>query len=133
MDRLWILQGTLKERNSVLAMILTTMGALGFKVSLKKGLRSTQVQWVGVRFTLNEDAIILGLPEQFVKDLMDLLKGWENKGMAPLRELRQAAANSVGSLAFCHGHVGRWRSFTEFTRSPERYSHGQGGSASRKS
>jgi hypothetical protein len=106
-DGLWILQGTLKERNSVLAMILTTMGALGFKVSLKKGLRSTQVQWVGVRFTLNEDAVILGLPEQFVKDLTDLLKGWENKGMAPLKELRQAA----GKLSWLSGILprARWR------------------------
>ena len=39
-DGLWILQGTLVERNSVLSMILTTLFALGLKVSLKKGLRS---------------------------------------------------------------------------------------------
>ena len=56
-DAHWILQGNLKERNSVLAMILTKLSALG--VSLKKGLRSTQVQWVGVRFTLADDNIIL--------------------------------------------------------------------------
>ena len=65
-DALWVLQGNLKERNSMLALILMTMGALGFKVSLSKGLRSSQVQWVGVRFTISEDAIILGLPDKFI-------------------------------------------------------------------
>eukprot|EP00435_Cladocopium_sp_Y103_P072956 s218_g41.t2 len=65
-DALWALQGTLRERNSVLAMIITTLFALGLKVSLKKGLRSSQVQWVGVRFTLTEDSVILGLPEKFM-------------------------------------------------------------------
>jgi len=90
-DGLWVLQGTLKECNSMLALILALMGVLGFKVSLKKGLRSTQVQRVGVRFTIAEDSIILGLPDQFVKDLLELLASWANKGMAPLRELRQAA------------------------------------------
>ena len=90
-DALWVLQGNLKERNSMLALILMTVGALGFKVSLSKGLRSTQVQWVGVRFTISEDAIILGLPDKFIQDILSLLHSWENKGMAPLRELRQAA------------------------------------------
>ena len=104
-DGLWVLQGTLKERNSMLALILTTMGALGFKVSLKKGLRSTQVQWVGVRFTISEDSVILALPDQFVKDLMELLTSWENKGMAPTKELRQAA----GKLSWLSGILPRAR------------------------
>ena len=104
-DGLWILQGTLKERNSALALILTTMGALGFKVSLKKGLRSTQVQWVGVRFTVTEDAIILGLPEQFVKDLLELMMAWDKRGMAPIKELRQAA----GKLSWLSGILPRAR------------------------
>ena len=56
-DGLWVLQGPLKTRNSLLAMILTTLFALGLKVSLHKGMRSAQVQWVGVRFTLTEDPL----------------------------------------------------------------------------
>ena len=110
-------------------------GALGFKVSLKKGLRSTQVQWVGVRFTLNEDAIILGLPEQFVKELTDLLKAWENKGMAPLRDLRQAA----GKLSWLSGILprARWTVSVFYKVLHDRLNdincHGQGGPAPRKS
>ena len=104
-DALWVLQGTLTQRNSLLAMLLTTMAAIGLKVSLKKGLRSTQVQWVGVRFTLNEDAVILTLPEQFAKDLKDLLLSWEGRGMAPLKELRQAA----GKLSWMSGILPRAR------------------------
>ena len=84
-------------------MLLTTMAAIGLKVSLKKGLRSTQVQWVGVRFTLNEDAVILTLPEQFLKDLKDLLQSWDGRGMAPLKELRQAA----GRLSWMSGILPR--------------------------
>ena len=104
-DGLWVLQGTLKERNSMLALILTTICGLGFKVSLKKGLRSTQVEWVGVRFTITEDSVILALPDQFVKDLMELLTSWENKGMAPTKELRQAA----GKLSWLSGILPRAR------------------------
>ena len=104
-DALWVLQGNLKERNSMLALILMTMGALGFKVSLSKGLRSTQVQWVGVRFTINEDAIILGLPDKFIQDILFLLQSWENKGMAPLKELRQAA----GKISWLSGILPRAR------------------------
>ena len=43
-DGLWVLQGPLKSHNSILAMILTTLFALGRKVSFKKGLRSSQLQ-----------------------------------------------------------------------------------------
>eukprot|EP00435_Cladocopium_sp_Y103_P041984 s1082_g11.t1 len=104
-DGLWCLQGTLQERNSALALILTTMAALGLRVSFKKGLRSTQVQWVGVRFTITEDAIIVGLPDRFTKELLELLSSWENRGMAPLKELRQAA----GKLSWLSGILPRAR------------------------
>eukprot|EP00435_Cladocopium_sp_Y103_P013813 s3866_g3.t1 len=104
-DALWVLQGTLRERNSVLAMIITTLFALGLKVSLKKGLRSSQVQWVGVRFTLTEDSVILGLPEKFMAELLELLEGWDSAGMAPLKSLRQAA----GKVAWLSGILPRAR------------------------
>ena len=93
-DGLWVLQGTLAERNSVLAMILTTLFALGMKVSLKKGLRSNQVQWVGVRFTLSEDSIILGLPDKLLEELIETLRSWDKAGMAPIKELRQVAGRA---------------------------------------
>ena len=57
-DGLWFLQGDLHTRNLMLSIVLTTAAALGFKVSLKKGERSTQVGWIGIRMTLTEDAII---------------------------------------------------------------------------
>ena len=37
--------------------------------------------WVGVRFALTEDAIILGLPDNLLKYLIEVLKSWENKGL----------------------------------------------------
>ena len=87
-------------------MLLTTMAALELQVSLAKGERASTVHWVGVKFFLKDDLIILSLPERFTKDLLSLLKGWDNKGMAPLKELRQAA----GKLSWLSGILpkARW-------------------------
>jgi len=93
-DSFWVRQGTLKERNSILAMILTTMAALGFRVALNKGERSSQIQWIGVRFTITEDVIIMTIPDKFANELIALLQGWEGKGMAPLKELRQVCGKA---------------------------------------
>ena len=54
-DALWFLQGDLATRNLVLSMLLTTTAALGFKVSIKKEARSSQLAWVGVSLTLTVD------------------------------------------------------------------------------
>ena len=51
-DSLWALCGTLNERNRILSCILTTMAALGLKLSLSKGERGAAVPWVGIRFKL---------------------------------------------------------------------------------
>ena len=56
--------------------VLTTASALGFKVSLKKGERSRQVSWIGIRMTLR-DALILGLPAKYTGELVTVLKRWE--------------------------------------------------------
>eukprot|EP00435_Cladocopium_sp_Y103_P027802 s143_g6.t2 len=93
-DALWMLQGEVSERHSHLALVLNTAAALGFKVALAKGERGPHVQWIGVRFALVEESIILTVPERYVRDLVDKLKAWENKGMAPIKELRQVAGKA---------------------------------------
>lgn len=105
-DGLWFLQGDLKTRNSNLAMVLTTAAALGFKVSLKKGERSTQVAWIGIRLTLTEDALIMGLPAKYMEELAAILKRWDGAGMASLKELRQVC----GKVAWLAGILpkARW-------------------------
>ena len=45
-DSLWALCGRLPVRNKMLACILTTMAALGLKLSLAKGARAASVTWV---------------------------------------------------------------------------------------
>lgn len=104
-DSAWVLQGSLKERNETLAFILYTMAALGLRISLQKGMRSTQITWVGVSFTLTPDHIVVGLPEKFVKDVVELLESWQNKGMAAIKELRQAA----GRISWMSGILPRTR------------------------
>eukprot|EP00435_Cladocopium_sp_Y103_P022748 s4373_g5.t1 len=93
-NALWMLQGELSERHSHLALVLNTAAALGFKVALAKGERGPHVQWIGVRFALVEESIILTVPERYVRDLVDKLKAWESKGMAPIKELRQVAGKA---------------------------------------
>ena len=70
-------------------MVLTTAAALGFKVSVKKGERSTQVGWIGIRMTLTEDATSMGLPTNYTEELVEILKRWEEAGMGQLKELRK--------------------------------------------
>ena len=104
-DAAWVLQGSLAERNDTLAFILYTMAALGFRISLQKGMRSTQVTRVGVRFTVTPDHVIIGLPEKFVTELVEMLEGWHNKGMVAIKELRQAA----GRISWMSGILPRTR------------------------
>ena len=102
-DALWVLQGTLALRNSVLAMILTTMAAIGFKVSLKKGERSTQALWIGVQFSLHSDLLLVTVPKKFIDVLMETIRGW--KGMASIKELR----TTCGRLSWLSGLLPRLR------------------------
>ena len=104
-DSLWLLQGTLAQRNSHLSLILMTMLALGFKVSVKKGERAEQVQWIGVKFTLTTDYILMGIPEKYTRELIDLLKSWDRAGMASTKQLRQAA----GKISWLSGILPKTR------------------------
>ena len=52
-------------------MILTTMAAMGFRVSLKKGERSTQVQWIGVQFSLHSDVLLVTVPKKFIDTVLE--------------------------------------------------------------
>ena len=104
-DALWALRGGLEERNHNLAFILHCLAAVGFRVALSKGERSNSVQWIGVRLAIVEKDIILTLPENFIKDVTELLASWHGKGMIPLKELRKAA----GKLSWLAGILPRAR------------------------
>ena len=71
-----------------------------------KGERSTQVSWIGIRLTLTEDALIMGLPSKYTEELVTILKRWEGAGMACLKELRQVC----GKVAWLAGILpkARW-------------------------
>ena len=102
-DALWVLQGTLASRNSLLAMLLTTMASIGFKVSLKKGERATQVLWIGVQFSLHEDILLVTVPKKFIDTLLETISNW--KGMASIKELR----TTCGRLSRLSGLLPRLR------------------------
>ena len=89
-DSLWVLTGTLKQ---------------SLRVSLSKGERASSVQWIGVKFTLQQDYLLLTLPEKFMLEVKELLQGWKDKGMAPVKELRSAA----GKLSWLAGILPRAR------------------------
>ena len=107
-DSLWVLCGTLATRNSTLACILTTMAALGLKLSLGKGERAAAVTWIGVNFKLvapDYDYLLVTLPEKFMEELQKQLQAWEGKGMIGGSELRKAA----GRVAWLAGVLPRAR------------------------
>ncbi|CAE7036982.1 unnamed protein product [Symbiodinium sp. CCMP2592] len=70
-DSLWALLGGRRRRNQVLAFVLTTMAALGVKVSYKKGVNG-----------------------KFLTEFKDILKAWGSDGMAPIKDLRKAEIES---------------------------------------
>ena len=108
-DSMWIFQGTLQERSSSLSFVLTTMKALGVRVALRKGQRATEIQWVGVTFNLvDEDTLVLNLPAKFMRELKEILQGWEGAGRAPTKELRMVA----GKCAWLGGVLPRARWIT---------------------
>ena len=104
-DGAWALQGSLQERNSTLGFVLVTMAALGFNIAVKKGERSTEITWIGVKFKLTPDHLIMSLPEKFTTELVELLQSWQGKGMAAIKELRQAA----GRISWMSGILPRTR------------------------
>ena len=107
-DSLWALRGTLASRNSTLACVLTTMAALGLRLSLAKGERAAAVTWIGVNFKLvapDYDYLLVTLPEKFMDELQKQLQSWEGKGMIGGTELRKAA----GRVAWLAGVLPRAR------------------------
>eukprot|EP00435_Cladocopium_sp_Y103_P074084 s120_g46.t1 len=105
-DSLWFLQGTLAARTNTLSFILNTMGALGIKVSLKKGTRANKATWIGVSLDLiDKDTVIVGLPIKFIDELQGMLNKWDNAGFAAIKELRVVA----GKCAWLGGVLPRAR------------------------
>ena len=88
--------GTLEERNSSLSLILYSMLAMGVVISMKKGERSSSLTWVGVKFSLAEGGnLVLGLPEKFLKEIVEILQEWHGKGLVPVKELRTLAGKTA--------------------------------------
>ena len=105
-DSLWFMQGPLVYRNKAISMILYTMAALGMKVALAKGHRAGTAQWIGVTFSLvNNEKIVMGLPEQFMKDTINVFESWATMGFAPMKSLRSVA----GRMSWVAGVLPRTR------------------------
>ena len=78
-------------------------------MALRKGQRATEIQWVGVTFNLvDEDTLVLNLPAKFMRELKEILQGWEGAGRAPTKELRMVA----GKCAWLGGVLPRARWIT---------------------
>ncbi len=72
------MQGPLIFRNKAIALVLYSMAALGLKVALSKGHRAGSAQWIGVTLNLvNNEKIVMGLPEQFMKDTINVFESWD--------------------------------------------------------
>ena len=113
-DSLWCLRGSLERRTSMLAFVLNTMKALGVPVAVSKGARATKITWIGVTFAVEEqDTLVMGIPIKFASEMKELLESWDNRGYAPLKELRTVA----GKASWLGGVLPRTRWLTCSTRS----------------
>ena len=90
-DQVWMLQGSLQQRNEVLGVVLCTMAALGFRINVSKGERGSTVVWIGVRLTLKGEILLLTLPQKFMAELANSLKEAKTRGMIGIHELRKLA------------------------------------------
>ena len=104
-DQLWMLQGSLQQRNEVLGVILLTMAALGFKVNVRKGERGSNVVWIGVKFTLQGETLLMTLPQKFMEELATTLKEAKSRGMLGTSEVRKIA----GKVSWLAGVLPRAR------------------------
>ena len=94
-DSLWCLRGNLTKRTSMLAFVLNTMKALGVPVAVSKGARATKITWIGVTFAVEEqDTLVMGIPIKFATEMKEILESWENRGYAPIKELRTIAGKA---------------------------------------
>ncbi|CAJ1350967.1 unnamed protein product, partial [Effrenium voratum] len=94
-DTHWIIQGTARVREEMIAVVLYTMAALGVKVSCK-GRRGARVKWIGIHFTyaLAEGKVYLSVPEEFLEEVMGILKDWGKRGRVGVTEVRKLAGKT---------------------------------------
>eukprot|EP00435_Cladocopium_sp_Y103_P019673 s3697_g4.t1 len=106
-DPIWIMQGPRWRRRENLALILYMCGALGINLQFKKGFRGLDATWIGTRMELrlSEEVLVLSIPPKMMKEISEILREWENKGMVPLKAVRAV----TGKLSWICGIVVRAR------------------------
>ena len=81
------------------------LAAFGVQVALRKGERGKSVTWIGTRFDLEPNEVILGTPQRMVQEVKETMDKWEGKGMVATKELRAF----LGRLSWIAGIVPRLR------------------------
>ena len=85
-----MLQFTSGTRTNTLGYVLNTLAALGLPASLKKGVRSDKVTWLGFS-VVEKDVLEWSIPAEFLDELKGMLGKWDSSSHAATKELRQVA------------------------------------------
>ena len=110
-DLLVMVRGTDLDRAKCISLIAYTLRAFGLQLSLTKGERGQQIQWIGGTLLMDWDRgrkprnLSFGVPKKMVAEIEESLVQWKSKGMIPLRDLRSLA----GKLSWVAGVIPRIR------------------------
>ena len=104
-DILLMASGSRPRRESILAMVLHTLQALGMMLSLGKGERGTRVTWIGTVIEITQDVLQFSIPEKMVTEVLKEIRTWPTKGMVSLKSVRTI----TGKLSWIAGILPRLR------------------------
>ena len=104
-----VIAGSKAQRNRIAALVLLLWLALGAKIQAHKAQMGKKVEWIGVQFILNKEAVAMGITARRLDMLKEQAKIFlDKKGMAKVEEWR----SFTGLTAWVTGIVPRVRPFT---------------------
>jgi hypothetical protein len=100
-DPLVAVLGGASYRRRVIAMIATTLAALGVKVAWKKCQRGRAIDWIGISFTAMwaQKVVRLGLQQKMISEITASTSRILGRGVASVRDVRSLA----GKISWCAG------------------------------
>ena len=86
-------------RNRDLAVALTWLVVLGYRLSWKKALKGSRVDWIGATISVNREGVSVTIPEGKVTEMIELTNSYAAKTVIGKKQLQSLA----GKYAFILG------------------------------
>ena len=101
------LLGNEKERRRSLTIIIITWLACGFKLAFPKAKYGKSIEWIGAKITVERQAAVVSIPEDKVKDVIEMAQKIEKQNVTAVKEARSFA----GKLSNISSHIDVVRPF----------------------